>query len=73
MSPSGTGLLDEVVRTAAQLRQTIGLGDRWPLILDVPTGVSVDLGVALAVRGITVVVNPSIKHGLWYLRDGVKR
>ena len=65
------GLLEEVVRAAEKLRAH--LGAHWPLILSVPTGVSVDLGVALNLCGITVEVDRYIAPGAWYLRDGVKR
>jgi hypothetical protein len=72
MSSSTTSnLLEEVVTAAEKLRAR--LGPHWPLILSVPTGVSVDLGVALALAGITVEVDRFCPPDRWYLRDGVKR
>jgi hypothetical protein len=61
----------QIVDAAEKLRAH--LGPHWPLILSVPTGVSVDLGVALALAGITVEVDRYCPPDHWYLRDGVKR
>lgn len=65
------GLLEEVVECAEKLRAH--LGPHWPLTLSVPTGVSVELGVALKLCGITVEVDRYCPPDRWYLRDGVKR